>query len=79
VAEGCIEACGLRARTDASEAILAWLLATILAIAFLGDQALLGLAVAVGGGVALGLSAFLSYRTRSSDPSEHPPDPTSRR
>jgi hypothetical protein len=37
------------------EAILLWLLVSLLAISFVGDHPLLGLAIAIVGGVVLGI------------------------
>lgn len=44
------------------EAILLWLLATLLAIAVFGDRPSVGLGLALLGGIASGLSAFIRYR-----------------
>jgi hypothetical protein len=47
------------------EPVLVWLLTSLLAIALLGERPLLGLTLALLGGVALGLSAFFSQRASS--------------
>jgi len=38
-----------------------WVLASLLAIAYIGDRPYLGLAIALLGGIAFGVVAFLSY------------------
>lgn len=38
-----------------------WVLASLLAIAYIGSRPYLGLGVALLGGIALGVAAFLSY------------------
>lgn len=38
-----------------------WVLASLLAIAYIGSHPYLGLAIAVLGGIAFGVAAFLSY------------------
>lgn len=38
-----------------------WVLASLLAIAYIGSHPYLGLAIAVLGGVAFGVAAFLTY------------------
>ena len=38
-----------------------WVLASLLAIAYIGSHPYLGLAIAVLGGIAFGVVAFLSY------------------
>ena len=52
------------------EAILVWLLATLLAIALFGDRPSVGLALALLGGIACGLSAFIRYRPAPSEAAE---------
>jgi len=58
------------------EPFLIWLLATFLAIAFLGDRPLVGLAVALLGGIAMGLSIFLRYRPGPEDAAQGPAQPS---
>ena len=38
-----------------------WVLASLLAIAYIGSHPYLGLAIAVLGGIAFGVAAFLTY------------------
>lgn len=38
-----------------------WVLASLLAIAYIGSRPYLGLGIALLGGIALGVAAFLSY------------------
>lgn len=57
------------------EALLVWLLATLLAIAVLGGRPSLGLALALLGGIALGLSSFIRYRPAPSEAAEGPLEP----
>ena len=38
-----------------------WVLASLLAIAYIGSHPYLGLAIAVLGGIAFGVAAFMSY------------------
>jgi hypothetical protein len=38
-----------------------WVLASLLAIAYIGSHPYLGLGIAVLGGIAFGIAAFLSY------------------
>lgn len=41
--------------------ILLWILFSLLAIAYIGDQPYLGLAIAIGGGIVMGVVAFLNF------------------
>ncbi|OGO43793.1 MAG: hypothetical protein A2Z04_05130 [Chloroflexi bacterium RBG_16_57_9] len=43
--------------------ILLWILFSLLAIAYIGDQPYLGLAIAIGGGIIMGVVAFLNFET----------------
>ena len=38
-----------------------WVLASLLAIAYIGSHPYLGLGIALAGGIAFGVAAFLSY------------------
>jgi 1,4-dihydroxy-2-naphthoate octaprenyltransferase len=38
-----------------------WVLASLLAIAYIGSHAYLGLGIALAGGIAFGVVAFMSY------------------
>ena len=39
-----------------------WVLASLLAIAYIGSHPYLGLGIAILGGIAFGVAAFLSYK-----------------
>jgi|GEM_PF-2024930 len=41
--------------------ILLWILFSLLAIAYIGDHPYLGLAIAIGGGIIMGVVAFLNF------------------
>ncbi len=47
-------------RWKAVEAILCWILASLLAISFIGDRPLLGLGIAIVGGVVVGALLVVS-------------------
>lgn len=44
-----------------------WVLASLLAIAYIGSHPYLGLAIAVLGGIAFGVAAFLSYEAEQGE------------
>ena len=49
-----------------------WVMATLLAIALIGEQPYLGLAVAILGGVALGLASIIAFDEAAQNVN-HPP------
>ena len=49
-------------RGKAVEAFLLWVLASLLAISFVGDRPLVGLGIAAVGGVIIGALLVASYR-----------------
>ena len=44
-----------------------WVLASLLAIAYIGSHPYLGLGIAILGGIAFGVAAFLSYKEQHDD------------
>ena len=46
-----------------------WVLASLLAIAYIGSHPYLGLGIAILGGIAFGVAAFLSYKEEQHDDS----------
>ncbi len=46
---------------DKIQVLALWALGSLLAIAFIGDQPYLGLAIAILGGVGVGLASVLAY------------------
>lgn len=48
-----------------------WVLASLLAIAYIGSHPYLGLAIAVLGGIAFGVAAFLTYEAEQREKQDH--------
>ena len=48
-----------------------WVLASLLAIAYIGSHPYLGLGIAILGGIAFGVVAFLSYETEQHGDEDH--------
>ena len=44
-----------------------WVLTSLLAIAYIGSHPYLGLGIAILGGIAFGVAAFLSYKEEQHD------------
>ncbi len=44
-----------------------WVLASLLAIAYIGSHPYLGLAIAVVGGIAFGVAAFMTYEAEQGE------------
>jgi len=58
----------MRSVASALEPVLLWVLFSLLAIAFVGTRPYLALALAVLGGIAMGLSSLASYSSLHQDP-----------
>ena len=48
-----------------------WVLASLLAIAYIGSHPYLGLGIAIAGGIALGVVAFISYEAEQRGDKDH--------
>jgi hypothetical protein len=48
-----------------------WVLASLLAIAYIGSRPYLGLGIAVLGGIAFGVAAFMSYEGEQRGDKDH--------
>lgn len=54
---------------------LTWILFSLLAIAYIGEHPFLGLAIAIVGGIVLGVLSFLYYEPPTAAPPESPAPP----
>ena len=48
-----------------------WVLVSLLAIAYIGSRPYLGLGIAIAGGIAFGVAAFLSYEAEQRGDKDH--------
>ena len=62
---------GMRALSGGIQPFLLWILFSLLTIALIGSRPYVALAVALLGGIAMGLSSLVSYSASHRDGSDH--------
>ena len=65
----------MRFPTRTLNLFLTWILFSLLAIAYIGEHPFLGLAIAIVGGIVLGVLSFLYYEPPTAMPPEPPAPP----